>query len=299
MQTRKGKGRGAALIDAVTLRSHGFSLGLAPARGGAALFLAIGDDNILRPARETAVAADPRNAACFPCVPWFGRLYGALTFEGRSWPMRPTLPVCAPENALHGDGWVSPWEIVTHTEDRLLCRFSGKGDTVSGFPFFYEATQNFGLSRAGLTIDLSLTNIGARSMPSGLGLHPFFVRSPATRIAFKAEKRWTPPGDGPGRLGPLANKLGTGVPAQLPAKTLDHSFTSFGGEAIVHGEGAPIRFASDAPILHVYAPAREDYFCLEPVTHLPGELTESASGFGGRVLSPREEMRLTMAIGPA
>lgn len=281
-----------------SISAEGYCCDIAPAHGGALLSLRDSKGQILRAARLDDAAADPRNAASFPCVPWFGRLYDGLVFAGRRHQLRPTLPQCAPDHPLHGDGWVSPWDVVTYTDDRLACRLARDGGVPGEFPFAYAATQEFRLTRDGLTINLTLENAGAAAMPAGLGLHPYFFRADDTRIAFCASKRWTPPATGPGRLSPIAGRLGAGAPAALPDETLDHSFAGFGGEAIISGAGgAVIRLKSDAPALHVFAPAGEAYFCLEPVTHLPGELTCGASGFGGRTLAPGETFGLSMRIG--
>lgn len=284
--------------DILSISAEGYSCDIAPARGGAIFSLRDNKGEILRAARPEEAATDPRSAASFPCVPWFGRLYDGLVFAGIRHELTPTFPPCAPDHPLHGDGWISPWAVMTHKEDRLVCGFERDGRARGGFPFAYSATQDFRLTRDGLSISVTLKNAGEKSMPGGIGLHPYFVRAADTRIAFRASKRWTPPEGGPGRLSPIVGRLGAGAPAALPDETLDHSFAGFGGEAVISGAGgAVVRLRSDAPILHLYAPAGETYFCLEPVTHLPGELTRSASGFGGRNLAPGGMLALSMRIG--
>lgn len=285
-------------VGALSIAAEGYACEIVPDHGGALLSLRDRQGEILRAGHLAETAADPRNAAAFPCVPWFARLYDGLVFGGIRHEIAPTLPDCAPDHPLHGEGWVGAWEVMTHTEDRVICRFASDGRAPGGFPFAYAATQDFRLTRDGLTVRLALTNAADTMMPAGLGLHPYFVRAADTRIAFHASKRWTPPAAGQGRLSPIAGRLGAGAPAALPDETLDHTFAGFGGEAIISGAGgAVLRLKSDAPALHVFAPAGEAYFCLEPVTHLPGELTRGASGFGGRVLNPLEIMSVTMVIG--
>jgi aldose 1-epimerase len=79
----------------------------------------------------------------------------------------------------------------------------------------------------------------------------------------------------------------------LPASTIDHAFAGFGGSATISGEGRMIALTSDAPFLHVFAPAGEDYFCLEPVSHLPGVFP------GAERLKPGEALSLSMTVGRA
>ncbi len=283
--------------NVISIAGEGFVAEAAPVFGGALLSFRDRHGPLLRASSLAEAATDPRNAACFPCVPWFGRLYDGLPDPGGRADLKPTLAACDPEHPLHGDGWVGAWETLSHSDDRLLLRFEGGPAAASGFPYPYEATQAFSLSRAGLMIILTLRNIGDAPMPAGLGLHPYFQRTPATRVAFKAQKKWTPPGVGPGRLEAIANGLGAASRAHLPEATVDHSFAGFSGEAEISGEGPPIRLRSTAPILHLYTPSGVPYFCFEPVTHLPGELTRRASGFGGVMLAPGASLGLEMAIG--
>lgn len=280
---------------ALKLSSGGLTAALAPSLGGAILSLADEKGALLRMGAAPAVAEDPRASACFPCVPWFGRLAPAFEAYGRKAALSATLPEASPL-ALHGDGWITPWEVLAHTDDRLLCRRSA-ARAPSGFPFAYLAEQEFQIRDGGLQIGLTLRNGDDAPMPAGLGLHPYFPRSSATQVAFAATSLWAPPvGDEEGRLTDLPSSLGAGAPALLPDRTLDHSFTGFGGEARVIDEGGVLRMTSDAPFLHVYAPAGANFFCLEPVSHLPGLLLADGTDGGARPLAPGESMSLNLFL---
>lgn len=278
----------------LTIAGGGAHADLAPALGGAVLFFGDRRGPMLRAGASAAVATDPRAAAIFPCVPWFGRLQSDLDAQGRAASLRATLPDASPL-PLHGDGWISPWTVVEHDLDRLVCRL-GVPPSPSRFPFAYSARQEFRIEGAALCIALSLRNEDDVPMPAGLGLHPYFVRTRSTRVSFQAAGFWTPPGPSSGRLGALPSALGGGAPAVLPDETLDHSFTGFAGTAIVSDGANAVRLASDAPFLHLYAPAAEAFFCLEPVTHLPGEFLGASTDFGARLLAPGEEMSLRLVI---
>jgi aldose 1-epimerase len=281
------------LSEVFTIAGGGYRCALAPGYGGVVLSLDDSAGAILRAGALDEAASDPRTAACFACVPWFGRLYEPLDLEGGRGPLRPSLPDAA-DQPLHGDGWVGAWAVEAHTEDRLICRFSARGDGATGFPPPYDAVQAFYLDAAGLHATLTVQNTGATAMPAGLGLHPYFARAAGTRLAFRAASLFTPPaptGASQGRLGPLPGALGSGALAPLPDETLDHSFTGFAGEVLIEGGGAPIRLSSPADILHLFAPAGERYFCLEPVTHLPGAFERVQQ------LAPGESLSLSMSIG--
>lgn len=90
------------------------------------------------------------------------------------------------------------------------------------------------------------------------------------RVGFTATGFWTPPTHERGSLGDLPSALGAGAAAPLPDTTPDHSFTGYSGTAIIDEDASAVRLSSGASILHANAPDGEDFFCLEPVTHLPG-----------------------------
>ncbi|GAB4533034.1 MAG: aldose 1-epimerase [Amphiplicatus sp.] len=278
---------------AVALRHDRYRAETAPQAGAALLSFSVDGRSALRPAASPEDAARaPRAAACFACVPWFGRIFGGLVAGGRRIRLAPTLPACDPVNALHGEGWTSPWAIAARAPDRLLCRLARDGAAPGRFPFPYEATQAIALDAEGLSVILALRNTGGAPMPAGLGLHPYFPRRRETRLSFAARRLWTPHEGGGGAETPIPRDLDFARPAPLPESDVDHSFAGFSGEAVVETDGLVLRLRSDAPILHLYAPAGADFFCLEPVSHRPGD-------FGRDMLEPGAQMRLSLRLSPA
>jgi len=238
---------------------------LAPDLGGAVTSLAFDGRDVLRPApSREAVAADPREAACYPCVPWFGRLFGGLDFAGRHYDLNPTLPICDPIHALHGHGWISPWTVTGHTADRLTCRFD-YAPRSRGFPFPFSAAQIFSLTDKSFSVRLSVANTGAETMPAGLGLHPFFPNKQSAALTF--------------------NKFA----GPIPATNIDDTFSGWDGVAKIESDAGSIELERNANNLHLYSPAGAGFFCAEPVSHRPGE-------FGGDLLAPGEEMTLFLLI---
>jgi len=280
------------------LKASGYEVGVAPQFGAAVTYLKYKGSDYLRPVKAlNALEEDPREAACFPCVPYFGRLYDGLTLNGRYFAQSPTLPTCDPTHALHGEGWVNEWAIVSQTKSVLVCSFHHDG-TVSGrFPFAYEARQKIKLSKNGVEISLGLKNVGDKSMPAGLGLHPYLMRRTDTVCGFTAKQYWTPPaGHASGALSYLPDALGAARPTALPFSARDHSYAGFGGEVAISTGNLSLRLGSDAPILHLYAPEGEKWFCLEPVTHLPGVLVARDHPYGGKMLAPGDMISLSLSI---
>lgn len=291
-----------AISDEIELIDGAYSARIAPRFGASILSFKKNGDDILRPGSIEDVRADPRNAACFPCVPYFGRLIGGLSFHGSHWPLDPNLAICDPDHALHGEGWIAPWSIIDQDTRKLTCSFTHQPNQSGRFPFAFEAQQNFLLTGNGLNITLRLTNTGPVPMPAGLGLHPFFQRRDTTRLSFLADKLWTPPDQkSRGHITDLPDPLGQLRNAALPDETRDHSYLGWGGQSEIHRKLAPskldpIIIQSDAPFLHIYAPADESYFCLEPITHLPGQLTDTKQNTRAHALEPANSISLSMTI---
>ena len=266
---------------------------LAPELGGTILRFTVDGRDILRPASSFVdVDRDPREAAYYPCVPWFGRLAGGLDHGGQHYDLEPTLPACDPHHALHGVGWINPWRVTAQTDVMADCEFAYVPKP-GGFPFGFLARQTFSLGDDGLSIRLSLTNTDSTAIPAGLGMHPFFPRTRETQLQFLATRCWIPPGENTrGREEAISAALGFASPRALPAETTDCSFIGWPGDASFRGSDGITSLESDAPILHLYAPQDQNFFCLEPITHLPGE-------FGQMILVPGETLsqRLIIASG--
>ena len=285
------------MSETVTLEKDDLKVVVSPRLGAAILSVQQAGRNLLRPGTVDSVQADPRNAACFPCVPYFGRLYDGLSFADRHWSQDVTLPAADPSHALHGEGWISEWTIETHKDDMLVCAFRHDGQTPRRYPFPYEAKQSVSLSDGAVKIALSLKNTGDAPMPGGLGLHPYFKRAKDMAISFNAGRYWTPPSSGAkGALAHLPDALGSGRLAPPPATERDHAYAGFAGAATIVSANAAVTLISDAPVLHLYAPEDEPYLCLEPVTHLPGTLTDDTSGYSGAVLGEGETIATTMTL---
>ena len=265
-------------------------LAIAPEYGGAIVYCRLNGLDVFRPAKNIdAVMNDPRNAACYPCVPYFGRLNSVTNVEGDSTNLSATMPNADLANALQGEGWVSAWNVVAQEENFVTLEYN-HAPSSGRFPFAYKAAQSFLLSEKSLAIDLSVANTSDEAMPAGLGFHPFFKREASTMIRFNSQRFWQPPAQNDlGKLGPVPSNLDFSKGRRAPPNGIDHTFARFGGDAEIVSDNVGIKISSDAPHLHFYAPANEEFFCLEPVTHLPG-------AFGTVIISPGDALNINMKI---
>ncbi len=251
------------------LENNGWQAALCLESGGVVLSLQRHGKDVLRPARSLeAIRFDPREAAHYPCVPWFNRLQGGFTFEGQFYALDPILD---PKAALHGEGWIHGWRMIALDHAHAVIQFRYEPLGPLRFPFAFTAEQSIDLRNEAARLSIRVRNDHAGAAPLGLGLHPFFIRRPETRVTFESRD----------------SDFAAGC--ALPANTIDQSFPGFCGAARIEDESMNLTLRSDAPVLHVFAPAGEDFFCLEPVSH-------EAGAFGDRVLAPGETLSLSLDL---
>lgn len=103
-------------------------------------------------------------------APWPGRLRdGHFFFDG----IEHQLALTDPQHgaALHGFVWAENWELLSHSESRVV-----QGIEVGlhkGWPYQLRLTVTHELGPGGLTVTHTATNIGGYHAPFGLGAHPY------------------------------------------------------------------------------------------------------------------------------
>lgn len=212
--------------------------------------------------------------ACFPMLPLGNRVEGnAFTLGGQVHRFTPNTPEPL---YLHGDGWLAAWQVAaaTATEARLTLDQSAPAAS----PHIYHAEMVVALEGASLSITVSVTNHAAQTVPFGLGLHPFFPRSPATRVTAPARAFWSEAADYlPGARGAIPASADFTQAAALPAHRLNNAYEGWSGLARIDWPETRLRLdmAADPVFAHLMVYAPEDdlgFFCLEPMTHLPNAL---------------------------
>lgn len=281
--------------EALRLRRGDLALDLCPKWGGAIAGFCCGDRALLRPGGEAFLQrGDPRLAACFPLVPFSNRIAdGRFRFRGRTYELARNFP---PEpHAIHGQGWQLPWE-VRHRDERfaeLACRHR-----VPATPLDYEARQTFRLEEAALEIELEVENTGDRPMPAGLGLHPYFVRTPKAALQARLTHMWlVDERNIPRERVELPEHLDFSSPLEVATLELDNGFDGWDGRAqIVWPEaGRRLTILADPPCdrLVIYVPRGKTYFCVEPATNANNGfnlLGDDPDLSGVRVLAPGERL---------
>jgi aldose 1-epimerase len=177
--------------------------------------------------------------------------------------------------------------VVERTATRLVMALEATEPEPGDWPWPISALQWVEIDGASLTLGLSVTNLGDRPMPAGIGHHPYFRKPPGTRLRVALGEAWlnddamlpvvkrpTPPewdfADGP----------------TLDATIVDNCFAGWDGHAEIRWPDRPTGLAITAdPVFDhcvVFVPAGRDYFCVEPVSHRNDAIR--AAGQGGMAL---------------
>ncbi len=245
----------------IPLHNNDIALIIDPQRGGGILRFDWRDQPIFHPARMNEEG--PLALANFVMVPFSNRIAnGQFSFNGQSVTLVPNYPAASAQHPIHGHGWTGQWQIVAKSEDTLHLRYEHPGGR---WPWLYVCDQIMTLTPDGYLHRVSITNTGEITMPAGLGFHPYFPRSKA-KLHTSFDGFWQTSGDGlPTRwiskVGPYC--LSDDDP-------VDTVFTGRKSPLLIDWPQHQLIIEPDfdLPETHIFAPAGEDYFCIEPVSHI-------------------------------
>lgn len=278
--------------ESLKLAAGAWTAELLPACGGSIASLRLDGVDILRP--TPASTRQVLDTASFPLVPYANRIAnGRFEFEGRA--------IELPRNfgdhphPLHGVGWLAAWQVAERSDRSATLTLDHAGD--AAWPWAFRAVQQADLDAQGLTLRLTLSNLGDTTMPAGLGFHPYFPASVATRLKAQFSQAWLSDAEqipseavSPGHFGNWAD----GDVVRRKA-LVDHCHAGWDGIARIEQPGHVVTLqATGAKWLHLYMPPGEPFFCVEPVSHLPDAVNRP--GHDMAPLKPGDEMSIEMRI---
>ncbi|MDE0792821.1 MAG: hypothetical protein OSB08_04155, partial [SAR324 cluster bacterium] len=143
-------------------------------------------------------------------------------------------------------------------------------------------------------------------MPAGMGLHPYFVRTPLSIITAKTEKMWVNDSENiPLRLQSVQESECLSQGLNVNKKTLDNIFSGWNREVLISWPEwkASLKISAEVPLdfLVIFTPQDEDYFCVEPVSHVTDAfnlLDRGDSGTGAKILLPDEILEAKISFVP-
>lgn len=267
------------------LQSGPFELVASPSEGGLVRHLRWRNNtghvhDLLRlPFAAGDKTGSPRLFGLWPMVPFANRAFGAVMDDGEE---RITLPANDPAtgSTIHGFGWQSAWEVTQESTSSLMMVHERKGEDD---PYHYRSKMTVSLRQDSVWIALSVTNLSGRSLPHGLGLHPWFPARADTRLHMSAAAELV---FGAGYRATGVKSLPDGGayaagPLFMSGHETAHSFVDWACEAdiITPSTGLAVHVHASPSLRHavVWAPAQADFLCIEPQSHAIGAPGEPAA----------------------
>lgn len=172
---------------------------------------------------------------------------------------------------IHGNALALPWTLAEATARRAVLTLSSDGPG----PFRYDAEIAYGLEGGALTTRLAVTNRAAIGLPFGVGLHPWFVRTPQARLTMNAAGYWSETADHlPDAYLPTAGdaRFDFAPGRALPETFFNNAFTGWDGRATLAWpeRGLAVDIVASPPLTTaiLYSPSAEaEFVCIEPVSH--------------------------------
>lgn len=252
------------MLASITLRDQLTCVTLAPQMGGSIkAWQRLADGRaLLRPGNSAATSA--RQLGCYPLIPWSNRIAGGGFDTPEGWQALPANTEGSPL-AVHGSAWQQPWQVLEQDRQAVLLRLR------SQVPFAYQAEQLISLRDDCLSIELTVTHQARRSAWHGLGLHPYFPRSAATRVQARARQAWLCDAE---RLStqqvPIPPEWDLHQARPLPQTLVDNAFSGWDGRCRIVQEDAGYSLECQAQgfgLFLLYCPTDQPFFCFEPVSH--------------------------------
>ena len=279
--------------DVFELRAGALRLALRPDLGGSIAGLWHHGVPVLR-SEEPDQLARARKAACFALVPYANRVaQGRFNWQGR--PYQLAHDVEDGPHPLDGVGCLSRWEFEPPSGPRgpaeLALTFEHRAD--ESWPFDFNARQLFQLGPTSLRTELSVTNKATHAAPMGLGWRCCFPRRQRSRLHVECSGRWElDPFKLPTQLVPQP-----GVDADLAHLDYDHCFEGWAGPARIRDELFALALRSSLDRLVICTPRGEDFFAVEPVSHVSNAINQPApSALGLVTLQPGQSHHAWMVL---
>ncbi len=236
------------MSDLLRLTSGDVRAVVDPRRGGRIAELWVAGVQLL--VTEQEAGGDPLGWGWYPMVPFAGRIRGGeFTFAGQRW----RLPAVVGGHALHGYGYLSPWEQV---DDNTLELVLG-----SPWPFRGSVRQQFTVHPDGVTVVMEVR--AQDRQPVSLGWHPWFRRrcDGGARLSLDVS---------PGRMYELdESDIPTGRLITPPRGPWDNCFVELAAAPRLRWDNG-VEISLDSSCDHwVIYDRPEHALCIEPQTEAP------------------------------
>jgi aldose 1-epimerase len=252
--------------------------------------------------RPSVKFESPIDLASFPMVPWSGRISGGGFKAGGKFHAVPTT-FPGFDVPIHGNGWAVKWTPREVSGERVVLELDSPGPG----PFDYLARLTHRLEAGALVMELSIANRAKETLPYGAGFHPWYPRTPGTRLTAPATGVWI----NDERLMPLRrdpidphSDLDFRKARSLP-ESVDTCFAGWPRSARIdwpdRGIGLNVEASEHMRHYVLYSPSADcGFFCFEPVSHACNafNLPEGPEAHGLVMLGPGESLEVSTRFMP-
>jgi len=290
-----------SVLTEIELKDGLLALSVCPELGGAITRLSIAGFDVLRPWDGSDSV---RRTGCFVLAPFSNRVGdGAFEHEGQRYPLR-SLSAEHPL-PIHGVAWKRAWSVAEQGSAslKLTLAHQPEGEGALDWPFAFEVEHEIRLNDGGVALELRLRNTDARSMPAGLGWHPYFLRHGECRLQFTAQSVWRSDSRNlPSHQSEIPPEWDFSIARSLHEPGLDNCFVGRTEPVRVHWpeEGVEVTMDASEALDHLVVftpPAEMGFFAVEPVSHANNALCmQDPAANGTRTLAPGETMQATCRL---
>lgn len=279
--------------DALIIANDRIEISIRPEQGGSLECVRYDGHDLFRcSALREATDWNPIDTACFPLVPFSNRIErGRFTFNGHKATLSPNMG--DHPHAIHGQGWLGKWTPTLKTDTACEMLFAYRSGE---WPWSYNACQKIALHTDSFRHEVSVTNKSEHPMPAGLGFHPQFTRTPACFIQTGTEFVWLTTPDGiPTEKVSVPQDWALADGKYVSDLDVDHCFAEWNRVARIEWPElrSALTISADEIFDHlvVFVPQGQNFFCVEPVSHMPNALNQSDPlGAGMVALQPEQEL---------
>ncbi len=279
--------------NAVIIANDRIEIAIRPERGGSLEHVRYNGRDLFRClTARGATDWNPLDMACFPLVPFSNRIeHGRFTFDGHQATLSPNMG--DHPHAIHGQGWLGKWRQTLKTDTACEMQFVYEADE---WPWSYTGRQHLSVYGDAFRHELSVQNKSPKTMPAGLGLHPQFTKTPACSIRAGVEFVWLTTSDGiPTEKVSVPQDWALADGKNVSDLHVDHCFAEWNRVARIEWPElhSAVTISADEILHHlvVFVPQGQNFFCVEPVSHMPNALNQSDPlGAGMVALQPEQEL---------
>ena len=204
---------------------------------------------------------------------------------------------------IHGNAFEAAWTVRETTAASVTLDLQSEGPG----PFRYDAAVTYSLLAGTLRTHVVVKNRSTRSLPFGVGLHPWFVRTAETHLTMRTAGYWT---ETPDHLpdGFIITRddpeFDFSQPKHLPSTRMNTAFTGWERDATLAWPdrklAVEITAAEPLTTLIVYSPSdAPDFVCIEPVSHSVDSHNRTGPGTAPpQIVEPGDALMVDATIRP-